>query len=354
MKLALTLLFVVAILSIIGTILPQGDNVYRSDWVNNPLFDFYDSLGLFNMYYSIWFLLILTLLMVNLSMCITNRLPTTIKHAFRMRVDVKDAFVANQPMSATFAGAGDKGLETAKSLLKGSHYRFHTGETGSVLAQKGRFSGLASLSFHLSFLVICLGAIVGGVFGFKGDVAVADGETVSVKLGTDYELKSYGFKAENEPVYQDGRVVNYKISMFSTDLELFQDGKSIERQTITVNGPLRHKTMPVDPLALEGVNFYQSGYMYDQVTGVPISIIEVSHQPGKTLIYIGFALMMVGITLGLYFPHRRIWLKVGKSGELLMGGRTNRSKLGFQRDFDRAATELRLRMGQEAKADGLG
>ncbi len=349
MKLALTLLFIIAILSIIGTIIPQGEEALQSDWVKNPLYNFYNFLGLFNMYTSWWFMSLLTLLMANLSVCILNRLPTTVKHAFKLRLDVKDAFVANQPEAASFEGAGEKGMGAARDLLKGSRYRLHAGESGSVLAQKGRFSGLSSLMFHLSFLVICIGAISGAVFGFQERLDVPDGATINVP-NTDYQLKSYGFNMKSDPVYDGNRIVSYRPSLYSTDLQVLDGGQQVVRQTITVNGPLRLTSSFLDLLKVEGTNFYQSSY-YQSSRGY-VSVIEISRRPGKTLIYLGFAMMMVGITIGLYFPHRRIWLKIGKSDELLMGGRTNRSKLGFKRDFERITAELRLRLGQEARADG--
>ncbi len=380
MKLALTLLFVIAILSIIGTILPQGQDVWASDWPKSPLFDFYNTLGLFNMYYSWWFLSVLGLLVLSLSACIFNRMPTTVKHVFKPRVDVKDAFVANQPQAASIAG----GAAAAVAVLRRHHYRVKKGATGSVLAQKGRFSSLASVTFHLSFLLIAAGAVLGGLFGFDYQLTVPNGQIVNVPH-SNMQAESHGFDMQfsGKALLDDGRTVEVnstdaasqsqclgsngwwdgtegicwvrgvndggnivsafdpRPSRYSTSLELFQNGKSISRKTIQVN----------DPLELNGINFYQESFSQDNQGGA-VSILEVNHYPGKTLVYIGAFLMMGSITLALYFPNRRIWLKAGKSGELLIGGRTNRSRLGFKRDFERITTEIKLRTGQEAGADG--
>ena len=75
-------------------------------------------------------------------------------------------------------------------------------------------------------------------------------------------------------------------------------------------------------------------------------MLQVTYKPGKSLIYVGFGLMSIGIC-ALYFPHRRIWLKLDESGALIMGGRTNRSKVMFQREFARIVTELRLTLGKQ-------
>jgi cytochrome c biogenesis protein ResB len=339
MKLALTLLFVLAILSIIGTILPQGDDVLNSSWVNNPLYDFYRHLGLFEMYHSRWFLAILFLLTFNLVMCIYHRLPTAIKHTFRPRVDVKDIFITSQPLSAELKDAGDRGRTMAKEIL--SHHRYHVraGKTGSLMAEKGRFSGLFSLAFHLSFLLIGLGAIIISFAGFDHRMEIPDGATAQVP-DTNLQVTNHGFTVETEPIYDGDRIVGYRPSTYSSDLELYDNGESVARKTILVNDPLRYK----------GVNFHQSSY-YRTGRGY-VTVLSVNKAPGKSLVYVGFGAAMGGIIFGLYFPHRRIWFKTGDSGELLIGGRTNRSKVSFKHDFDRIVTELRMRLGQEASSDG--
>lgn len=339
MKLALTLLFVIAILSIMGTILPQGDVVLETDWVNNPLYDFYKTLGLFDMYNSWWFLSILVLLIANLSVCITKRLPTALKHFLKPRVDVKDIFVTKQPVSATLPGQGNPGIDRARSVLSAHRYHIRTGTGGSVLAEKGRFSPLASIAFHLSFLFIGIGAISTSLLGFDERVEVPDGRTVAVP-NTSMRVKNNRFNVEYAEVVEDGRVTGYRPSVYSSDLEVSEGEEVLGAQTITVN----------DPLRVEGVNFHQASF-YRTNRGY-VTVLQVNSSPGKSLIYIGFFLMMGGISAAIYFPHRRIWLKAGESGDLLLGGRSNRSKVTFQREFERILAELRLKPGQEARQHG--
>jgi len=339
MKLALTLLFVIALLSIIGTILPQGDQVLESGWPNNPLYDFYKTLGLFNMYNSWWFLSTLGLLIANLTVCITKRLPTAVKHFLKPRVDVKEIFIANQPVSVTIPGAGDRSIATAKKLLGKHHFRIREGQSGSVLAEKGRFTPIASLAFHMSFLFIAVGSILVGFLGFDERMEIPDGKSAPVP-NTNMQVKNNGFTVDYIEVTENGRVIGYRPSVYSSDLEIFEDGQSVAKKVITVN----------DPLRLEGVNFHQASYF--QTARGYVTVLQVNKTPGKSLVYVGFGLMMGGICFTLYLPHRRIWFKAGTSGDLLIGGRTNRSKVAFKKDFDHMMSELRLSIGQEATADG--
>ncbi|MHB1390600.1 MAG: cytochrome c biogenesis protein ResB [Thermoleophilia bacterium] len=351
MKLAVTLLFVIALLSIIGTILPQGDTVYNTSYVNNPLFDFYKTLGMFDMYGSWWFLSILALLICNMSFCITKRLPTTWKHLRHPRVEVKDAFITHQPFHESLPAAGAAGLPAGVKLLSGRRFRIHTGPSGSVMAEKGRFSPLASICFHLSFILIALGALLGTFLGFKETLEIPDGKTATDPI-TQMQVRNNGFQVKYEQVPEaNGRGVMLKPSSYTSDLEVFQNGELAGSKTIEVNSPLRIKTHFYDVLNLEGINFHQSSY-YQTNSGY-VTVLEVNHKPGKTIIYLGFMMMMAGITFALYFPHRRIWLKVGEQGDLLVGARTNRSRISFQKEFDRLVSELRLTLGQEDGINGL-
>lgn len=346
MKLALTLLFVVLFLAIIGTIIPQGERAFTSDFSRNPLFDFYENIGLLDMYNSRWFLAILYLLGFNITFCIVDRLPTAFRRALRPRTDVKDIFITKCPASASFSDAGKQGAEVAEQILSHHRYHIHESETGGILAEKGRWTPLASIAFHLSFLFIGVGAILSGTLGFDESLEIPDGRTAPVPH-TDLRVTNHEFNMETVPVKEGDRIVGYRPSVYSSDLELVGNGESLARKTITVNSPMRYSSSNwlFTLITSSKVNFHQSSY-YQSGSGGYVTVLQVTYKPGKSLIYVGFGLMTIGIC-ALYFPHRRIWLKADDSGALIMGGRTNRSKVMFQRDFDRIVAELRLTLGKQ-------
>jgi cytochrome c biogenesis protein ResB len=364
MKLALTMLFVILIFAILGTLIPQGETVLDTDWPQNPLYSFYTHVGLFDMYYSRWFLALLYLLGFNISFCLFDRLPTTFRRALRPRTDVKDIFVRKCPNNAVFDGVGEEGMEVTRKILAGHHFHIHSGATGSVLAEKGRWSGLASIAFHLSFLLIAIGAIITAMLGFEGTLQIPDGKTISFSKENlripggksvpsqyaDLRVTNHAFKIDSTPVKEGERITGYRTSLYSSDLELTQNGESLVSKTITVNDPLRFSSSNwlLTLITSSKINFHQNSYFRDEVFGY-ITVLQVTYKPGKSLIYVGFGLMMIGIC-ALYFPHRRIWFKTGEAGELLIGGRSNRSRVSFQREFDRTVSEIRLTLGkQEAR-----
>jgi cytochrome c biogenesis protein len=61
--------------------------------------------------------------------------------------------------------------------------------------------------------------------------------------------------------------------------------------------------------------------------------LSIQKDPGATIVYLGFA--MLGLTLGavFFFSHERVWAHIDEKGdgnyEVVMGGNTNRNRLGF-------------------------
>ena len=76
LKLTMFTLITLAVLSIIGTVVPQGSPPpeYLQSISQNKL-KLYQSLGFFDMYHSWWFILLLSLLSLNLIACSVRRLP---------------------------------------------------------------------------------------------------------------------------------------------------------------------------------------------------------------------------------------------------------------------------------------
>lgn len=82
MRFAISLLVILSIASIIGTVLTQDDpypnyvNQFGPFWA-----DIFRSLGLYTVYSSWWFMLILGFLMVSVSLCVIRNAPKMIADA---------------------------------------------------------------------------------------------------------------------------------------------------------------------------------------------------------------------------------------------------------------------------------
>ena len=192
MKLTLALLIILASTSIFGTLIPQQQEAMRfAQGLSPGLLRFFELLGLFDLYHSLWFRTIIGLLALNLVICSINRLPATLR-LFRApsRPDRSKPF-ENLPPERSFlvkGGIEDAGNRVADFLR--THYRGvvikSTAEKDFLYAESGRYSYFGVYLIHFSILLILMGGIIGSVFGFDAYVNILEGDTVdSVALSGD-------------------------------------------------------------------------------------------------------------------------------------------------------------------------
>ena len=191
MRTALVLLFLLAVAAVPGSVVPQQniDAVKVANWqADHPrLTPVYETLGLFNVYGSVWFSAIYILLMVSLVGCVVPRLRVYWR-ALRAQPPRAPRHLGRLPESRTFELDEDPDtvLERAGSVLRRRRYRVVTAAPGgpgaAVSAEKGYLREAGNLLFHLSVLVVLVGFAVGQLFGYKGGVITIVGQGFSNTL----------------------------------------------------------------------------------------------------------------------------------------------------------------------------
>ena len=91
MSLAVVLLVLLAIASVIGTVLLQNQS--QTDYLAQfgPLWYWtFHSLGLFDMYHSGWFLTLLGFLMVSVSVCLWRNTPRMLREMRTRKITIED------------------------------------------------------------------------------------------------------------------------------------------------------------------------------------------------------------------------------------------------------------------------
>jgi cytochrome c biogenesis protein len=85
-----------------------------------------------------------------------------------------------------------------------------------------------------------------------------------------------------------------------------------------------------------------AGYTYRLINfekAAVAHILSIQHDPGSTVVYIGFALLGLTLIAVFFFSHQRVWALIEdkKPGEyeVIMGGNTNRNRLAFETRFKR-------------------
>lgn len=253
-RLAIFTLCALAITSIIGTIIPQGENIgFYAKMYGAKVAQFMQILDIPNMYYSWWFISLLVLLALNLTVCSLERFPRVwrIIQADNLNVSPERVVKMSLHHEKTFVSS-TQGVDPV-SLFKSVGMTVKKKQTdGGVLyfGQKGKYSRTGVYVVHLSILVIFAGAIVGAILGSKGSVMIPELKSTprffsaddksSIDLG--FEVRCDKFVIE---FYDNGMPKEYQ-----STLTIIENGEEVLTRDIEVNGPLTYK----------GYTFYQSSY----------------------------------------------------------------------------------------------
>ena len=82
-----------------------------------------------------------------------------------------------------------------------------------------------------------------------------------------------------------------------------------------------------------------------ELESVPYSGLQVKHDPGVWLIWLGCTLMVVGFVIAFYFAHRKVWVRLAPAGKgrcrIEIAGSTNKNRLGLTRLLERLAARIK-------------
>jgi cytochrome c biogenesis protein len=294
MNLAITLLVAVAIASVIGTVLLQNQayNEYivrfGSFW-----FEFFRTLGLYNVYSTWWFLAILGFLVTSTSVCIYHNAPSMLRDMRNYRLHAKEkslrAFHHKDELKTKFSP--EESISRLEKLFHARGYRTRKaqGEDHILLSgMKGAYNRIGYLFTHISIVVICIGGLMDGNLGLKlkemrGDVVVlkedmrVDKIPASSRLSPSDSLSFRGNRTipEGSAIngvildVRDGYVLQelpFAIEVKDFRIEYYPTGqpKSFESDLVIHDDALKEplkKTISVNhPLIYRGYAIYQASF----------------------------------------------------------------------------------------------
>jgi cytochrome c biogenesis protein len=181
MRTALVLLFLLAVASVPGSVLPQqgiDPQAVQQYYTSHPsLAPLLGRLSLFNVFAAPWFAAIYLLLFLSLAGCVV---PRTFRLARSARALPPPAprNLARLPYSARHETglAPREALDAAAALLRDRRFRLRTGD-GWLSAEKGYRREAGNLLFHLALLAILGAVALGGLFGYKADRLLIAGDS---------------------------------------------------------------------------------------------------------------------------------------------------------------------------------
>ncbi|KAB0580614.1 cytochrome c biogenesis protein ResB [Ideonella dechloratans] len=172
MRFAITLLCVICIASVIGTVVKQNEPL--NNYINQfgPFWaDVFGRFHLFNVYSAPWFLLILGFLVLSTSLCIARNTPKILNdlRSFKEHVRAQSLKAFHHKAEGELAANGDVALQQVSDLLarRGWQARAQVREDGTmVAARQGRLNKIGYLAAHSAVVLVCLGGL------FDGDLVV--------------------------------------------------------------------------------------------------------------------------------------------------------------------------------------
>jgi cytochrome c biogenesis protein len=255
-KTGVVLLITVVIVSAAGTLILQRpmtdpDELQRA--YSPQVLRLLDALGLTNVFHAWWFVLLLLLVSASIVAASIERFPNAWRYYARPYKSTDESFRKALPLHKQVPIKDEEsGLVAAERALHSLGFRPERvvgTQRISLFAERNRISEMAVYIVHASLLLIFLGGIVDGVWGWRGYISLERGQQVSAIPLKDggtkqlpFALRCDGAGQEN---YSDGSPKRWW-----SKLAVLVDGREVERKEIVVN----------DPLVYSGIRFYQSGY----------------------------------------------------------------------------------------------
>ncbi|MEK9686446.1 MAG: cytochrome c biogenesis protein ResB [Methylophilaceae bacterium] len=285
MRFAITMLSVVAIASIIGTVVKQ------SEPYNNYLIQFgqfwfpiFEAFDVYNIYQAFWFLIILLFLVVSTSLCVSRNSPKIIKDIRRFQGSLShNSF---KKFKNYYEFSSSHSLNSISEILNKEGFRIKAGkDKDTLVAKKGDLQKLGYIFTHLAIIVISIGGILDGnlyfklqeSFGFK-KIESRNLKFSEVPGESQLDINNFSYRATlllNEQEKNDKALLRVKdgylvqhlpfeikldkfhIEHYSTgqpkaflsDIKIRKDGQEFT-ETISVN----------KPFTMDGITIYQSDF----------------------------------------------------------------------------------------------
>ena len=105
-----------------------------------------------------------------------------------------------------------------------------------------------------------------------------------------------------------------------------------------------------DAVNAMGVIPQYGSFYYLQLTGfehIQAAGLQITRAPGKNVVYLGFGMLLIGVFLMFYLPHRRLWIWLRQDGtatQVLFAGTSHRDQIGFDKEFSALQHSLEGRL----------
>ncbi len=293
MRFAISLLVVVAIASIIGTVLQQGEPLNNYVDQFGPFWSaVFHRLDLFNVYSSWWFLLIMGVLVVSTTLCLVRNTPKIIADLRSYKTHVREQ--ALRALRDRAEGAlplsREQMVQRVQSRLRARGWRMRVQQTDAgtlVAAKKGGLHRMGYILAHSAFVLICIGGLLDGDLMIRLQMLLTGKKLLTTNMQISQVPKQYILSPRN-PTFRgnlqlpegdtsntavltigDGSVLQplpFSITLKKFTVDYYSTGMPrLFKSQVLITDPRKHKTFPATvevnaPLTYDGVTIFQSGF----------------------------------------------------------------------------------------------
>ncbi|MFC1693100.1 cytochrome c biogenesis protein ResB [Candidatus Latescibacterota bacterium] len=249
LQFSLVVLTVIAIVAIVGTLIPQDRQADFYQERYGIVVNFLISVFRFDTTYrSPLFLGLLGLFGLNLIFCSVVKFPVFFKRTFRPDLKPSLKTLANMPVTVS---PSDSSLENVNTAFRETGFPLHRMSENRLYGEKGRMGYLGAFTVHLSLLILLFGGIISLITGIRGHIILRKGETADSFMISEGKSYPLGFEIQLEQFdvqfYEQfpGRPKSYisSVTVTLTDSEVMH-------RDIRVNKPLIRNNFTI----------YQSSY----------------------------------------------------------------------------------------------
>ncbi|MGS0741890.1 cytochrome c biogenesis protein ResB [Glaciimonas sp. GG7] len=288
MRFAISMLTLIAIASIIGTVLKQNEPM--PNYVNQfgPFwFDVFAKLGLYAVYSTWWFLLIMGFLVLSTSLCISRNGPKMLKDMRSWKENVREQSLRNFHHKAEWTVAVAPATLTqqllARIAAKGYKTKVVQKENAVLItAKQGAANKWGYIFAHSAIVIICIGGLLDSDLLIRAQKLIFhktpfSGSGIIAEIGPEHRL------SVNNPTFR-GNTLIPEGSVSSTAIIPQQNGVLIQDLPFT----LQLKRFVIDYYSTGMPKLFASDVVLrDNLTGETITSTVKVNEP---LIYKGVAI----------------------------------------------------------------
>ena len=142
----------------------------------------------------------------------------------------------------------------------------------------------------------------------------------------------------------DGPFLNRELSWIEFNFRVLEQAEDAGLPPLEMN-ETNYQLLLDGLVAYSGSLDYGSPVLlqFDGFDEVKASGLQMTRSPGKTVVYIGSVLLVIGILFMFYVRELRVWVLIGPTGHTRLSMSSNRKNSDLDRDFNRYRDDISQR-----------